>query len=1319
MNFTKSKPKHTFTNPLSPEGYPHCLGIKLLTIALIFLLAGNRSFIFANHQLLWKNVVVDNRQRAVFSIFTDSRGLMWIGTNNGLYNYDGINTFNTDNFSMFQSQIYAIVEHDGLLYIGTNNGLLTYDLTAEKPAEHKTGSPFEIRTMILVDDNLWIGSLLGIYRYNIPTQKLDCFTDGLPHQSVYALLRDSRGVIYAGTYDGLARWDTTKDRFVAVPIRDKAASASNIFVNSLAEDSSNASLWIGTEGELLHFNPVNDQVTSIPQFRGSNIKTLTTNPEGELIVGTDNGLSIFSNGSVVSYKHDSRNHFSIADNEIWSVYADKPGNIWVGSQMGLSVTASSNPVKLIRIDLITQSGDGNQIYAIHRDRFGDLWMGGTNGLLRIEGYDANRFKKVSWYRPSTNNAISHKRIRTIMEDKERNLWIATDGGINRFDRNKETFINYHISDLSGKYKANWVYGIIEEDDKIITGSYIGGLHAVEKKQFGTSSQNISTATILNSTHGLTNDFINTILSDADKNKWLLMYRDSTITRIDATSGEMQKYNILELTGEHPTHIALDNRNRLWCGFWGGSVVFDSKGNLVNRIFFPACDTNESILSMAPVGDDLWISTISNVWKVNNSTFTPELLPLPQKQYTSIYEDTLTGTVMLGAIDEFVTVKTEEIPTLNSNKSIRLLRIMDNGKQVFLDESKETPEFESPFPSTINLTVSTLDYSPETLYRFAYKISKNEDDATGDWIVMPDGVNMISLSNMAIGTHRVTVKVLGSLAQPIHFNIHITPPWYLSWWAIMLYTLMTLGLVGGVIFYFRRRHQNRIKAAARRRAIKEAEKRLTFLSNISHDLKTPLSMIIGPLSQMRELYKDSEVKKKLDIMYENALKLNTLIHKTVELNRLEERADSLLIISKIDAVEFCASIFDSYRENHPHKTFVFHSSFDHIYIDADAIKLESVINNLLSNACKYSDSQATISCSVEQKEGSLEIIVSDDGVGIPQHDQSLVFQRMFRSARTANAHEGTGIGLYLIKKYLELHNGNIELYSKENEGTTFIVTLPLTETNRQSLPIVPEKHSDTKAHLLKILIVEDNSQIAALISEILEKDYNCVIASNGRAGLAVASSFQPDLVIVDEMMPVMNGLEMCKRLKQNPRLSPIPIIMLTAKNDNQTEAESVRVGIDIFMAKPFEADLLLARVKHLIEIKHDLRKAARIEVLTTPKPVEIESQSEKQLAQITQLIEDNIADPDFNVNTLVEKSGIGTKQLYRLIKKLVGVSPVDYIRRMRIQKAAMLLEQNKFTVSEVMYMVGFSTPSYFSKCFQAHFGCKPSDYSTTEQSREKS
>lgn len=473
------------------------------------------------------------------------------------------------------------------------------------------------------------------------------------------------------------------------------------------------------------------------------------------------------------------------------------------------------------------------------------------------------------------------------------------------------------------------------------------------------------------------------------------------------------------------------------------------------------------------------------------------------------------------------------------------------------------------------------------------------------------------------------------------------------------------------------------------------------------------MILGPVSLMKEKAKDPESKRNLETVYDNAVRLNNMIHRTLELQHLEDNDENLLILSTFDVVEFCKGVFEVFKENNTQKKFIFHSECQQLLIEADAVKFESVITNLLSNACKYSDDGSTISLGISVSGNKVEIVVSDDGVGIAEIDQPLVFQRMFRAPSTSKLHEGTGLGLYLIKKYLELMKGNIALYSKKGQGTSFVVTLPISE---KTLTIPNSKNNNDGSGNAKILIVEDNLQISGFISEILSDTYTYFTAENGRSGLAIAASVIPDLIIVDEMMPIMSGLEMVKRIKQHPRLSSVPIIMLTAKSDNRTENESIKLGIDVFMTKPFEPTALLGRISHLLKGRSEIKEKVRIQTIAEAetKPIEAESVNERTLAKIAKVIEDNISDPDLNVNLLCEKSGIPNKQLYRLIKKYLGIAPLDYIRRVRLQKAAVLLSQHRFTVAEISYMVGFKTPSYFAKCFQNQYGVKPSQYQSEDE-----
>lgn len=1111
--------------------------------------------------------------------------------------------------------------------------------------------------------------------------------------------------MYVGTYDGLARLKSTGGETEAAVVKIEAAgSKGNVFVNSMVEDPSGEFIWVGTEERLLRYYPLTGRVENEKEMQGHTVKSLTLKPDGKLVAGTDKGLFLQNGDSLTVCRHDSRDMFSISDNEVWCVFADSSSHIWAGTEMGFSIAAHSNSVRTLRLGSIADSGEGNQIYAVHRDRSGCLWLGGTNGLLLLDGAGG-----VRWFRSSRAPfSLSHNRIRAIEEGRDGKVWIATDGGVNEFDRRSNRFFSYHIADSSGRHKANWVYGIIDDADGLWIGSYLGGILRVDKSRLNRSNRAVVADYAVHSGNGLGNDLVNEMRRDREGTLWTLLFRDSLVVRIDPEDGRVSGYNVLEAAGAWPSHIATDRKGRLWTAFNGGALVMDKNGGLIRKVLFPSTETDEAVLAMGNVGEDVWIATVSNVWSIDGASFEPKILPVPQKQYTAVYEDPLTGDVILGAIDEFVVVDPVALARINSSEAIRMIATEENGSHfLFVDGPAPLPAFEVAYDKSFSLTLSALDYAPDALHRYAYKLVQDESDTLRNWLTMPDGVNTLSLSNLAIGRHKLLLKVVGALTKPVAVTLRVLPPWYLSWWAFALYAVAFLSALVGLFFYLRKKNAEKLREAERRRSLATAENRLAFLSNISHDLKTPLSMIIGPVSQMREEHKGSALRHKLDVIYDNALRLNTLIHRTIEINRLEDNDDNLLIISTIDTVEFCRSVFDSYRESHPGKQFVFLASSEHVFADVDAVKFESVLNNLFSNACKYSESKATITCGVTQKESTLEIVVSDDGMGIPQADQSLVFQRMYRSPRTSALREGTGIGLYLIKKYLEMHGGDIRLYSCENEGTTFVVTLPISRA--ESKPATPATAVAADSSVSKILIVEDNASIAAFIREILAADYNCLIADNGRSGLAVAASFQPDLIILDEMMPVMDGLEMCRRLKQNPRLSHIPIIMLTAKTDNGTETESVRLGVDIFMGKPFEAPLLAERVRRLLAVKAGLREAVRIEALITPRPIEAESGAEKQLAAITKIIEDNVSDPDLNVNYLSEKSGIGTKQLYRLIKKLVGVTPVDYIRQMRMQKAAMLLEQRKFTVSEVMYMVGFSTASYFAKCFQAQYGCKPSQY----------
>lgn len=1257
---------------------------------------------------MWKNIEIDNASKTVFSLFRDSHGLMWVGTNGGLYYYDGVKARPLDGSHILPFQIYDITEEDGRLFCGSNNGLLEVDITGGKVFGNVEGSPKEIRKLLKTSDRLWIASLEGVYALNLSDGKMENKSQGLPHRSTYSMLRDRRGVVYAGTYNGLARYNEASGGFEHVPMPAGLARSSMLFVNSLQESADGSTIYVGTEGALYTYRPFSDKWKEVSSLAGNTVKSLALSNNGNLIVGTDNGIFYMEGDRPTAHvKHDSREANSLSNNEIWCLDFDG-SKVWAGHERGFSIASDSRTVQTIGLAEFTSSGEGNEIFEIYRDRSGRLWLGGTGGLIEIETGGGSR-----WYRHDDNSqSLSHNRIRGISEDGDGRIWLSTDGGIERFDPATGRFANFHITDSCGGHTSHWVYALAEDGGHLWVGSYLGGIHYVDKTKFGSEGGSIVADYSLNAdSHRfkdsevmLANELVNDVVLDATGRVWILLFRDKTLTSI-SPDGQVVYNDILEETGAYPTKIALDHAGRLWCAFEGGAMVFDNKGKGKVCRFAVSADVDNGVLAMGPVGRDMWVSTVNNMWRIDGSTLETSIVALPAKRYSSIYDDEASGKVYLGGVDE---VSVADPARLGRTSSVADISVgLDDGRAFSRKANRELLHgLTLPSGGSVRFMVSVIDYSPDLVRQYAYKLAKNAADSIGGWTYIPQGANNISLSDLSAGNYRLLVKAGGVPSHTLSIPIRVLQPWYLQWWALALYALALAAAGVMLIVYSHRRNLKAMHEQERQRALENVERKLAFLSDISHDLKTPLSMIMGPVSVLKEKTEDSRSRHMLEQVYDNAVKLNNMIHRTLELKEIEENGENLLIMSTFDLVDFCRTIFEAFKENNSSKKFVFHTEAEQIMIEADAVKMESVVTNLLSNACKYSDDGATISMGLATADGKVRMVVSDDGMGIPEKDQSLVFQRMFRSPSTASLREGTGLGLYLIKHYLELMGGTIDLFSRTGEGTSFVITLPMSE--QTSVPD-GEAADDAAAGKQKILIVEDNSQIAGFLKDLLRTNYKCMTAANGRAGLALAASFEPGLIIVDQMMPLMSGTEMVKRIKQNKRLALTPIIMLTAKDDVGTENESAKLGVDVFMSKPFDPAALLLRVRNLIETRAMLRNDARIATITEPKPIEAESQSEKQLAMIAKTIEENIAEPEMSVAFLSEKTGLGSKQLYRIIKKYMGVSPGDYIRNVRLQKAAMLLSQQRFTVAEVGYMVGFKSPSYFTKCFTEHYGTTPSQY----------
>ena len=1295
---------------------------KKLYYLLLFLILSSPMWSQNTNYQLFTNIIPSSEAATVHSFAQDTQGLVWIGTNKGLFSYDGYSsqqhfTFGDSTNTLIHT---ILVYNNRYLLLGTDNGLLIYNYRTDEYQTTTVASPLDVRTLAIHGNDLWIGTLNGLYKYSLTDKKIEKIDIhvGLPHQTIYSLIVASDNNLYVGTYDGFCKYVYDTGKFETIDVQSDSKK-NNQFINSLLEDNAH-NIWIGTEEALFKYSLKDKKTEAIPYFHDNSIKSLALDQDNNLLLATDNGLYTYNHKSknLQHYVHDSRNDKSLINNIIWRVFSDNRKNIWLGTDYGVSLAGNNQAFQTIPISQLTGIGNGNRFHSIFKDKRGNYWFGGTNGLIvsttptRIS--DASR-----WYQMGDRKyAISHNRIRHIYEDKDDNLWVATDGGINRYNYQKKEFENYTIVDSTKTLNSNWTYYMFEDDKKQLwIATCLGGIFVIDKEKLLKSSGTYIADKNYSTRNGLSGDFVNQIILDSYNNVWVLLYNNG-INKINTQTGQVEKFQIeRETKGENPNYIIMDAEGFLWTGYRGGLVRINTKDNSIRTIRFTSFDSSE-ILSLCEVGRNIWISTTEGVLVLDKENLDVQRLNIPNKSYTCSYYEKGANKIYMGGIDEFALLSPDiEKENIEASQVVfsanyvndNLLKITDGESIRYLDEVQLGYK-----QNNLTFEFSDLIYSGEETSRFVYKL----EGLDKNWNTLKQGVNRISYANLEPGTYKLVVNRLDSYGNSSDtsrtLTIDISPPWYFTIWAKCIYFTLILALIGWIINFFRVRNNLRIERIEKDKTVELTNLKIDFFTNVSHEFKTPLSLIIAPVSKLLLETRDTYKRKQLENIQKNALNLNSLIRQILEFNRIDSTTNSNVLLSKVEFIEFSKSLFSIYEEGFKDKNlnFIFSTNKEKIYVNVDILKFESILNNLLSNSCKYTEEGRRVELDLNyvEEDNLLKITLSDEGIGISSTEIPYVFERYYQTAKTSSSKEGTGIGLYLVKAYTEQHGGSIQISSEENKGTVITLSIPVSDGVDDENLMQPALQGPVASESSpRILVVDDNLEIADFISQILASKYKIEIAHNGKMALELVKIFSPNLIVSDVMMPIMDGLEMSKQIRTNLSTSTIPIILLTAKDDKSTEMESLNLHVDAFMSKPFDPQMLISRIDQLLNTKQQIETKLRIETMATPKPIEVYSPDEKFLSRIIEIIESKISDPDLSVNALSTISGISSKQIYRKMKQLTNLSPVEYIRFIRLKKAAMLLSQNKFTVAEVMYMVGFSNYSYFSKCFHAQFGTTPKQY----------
>uniref|UniRef100_UPI00319E07E9 two-component regulator propeller domain-containing protein n=3 Tax=Bacteroides TaxID=816 RepID=UPI00319E07E9 len=1069
----------------------------ILFLILVYCTSGNVYGQKVNYQQ-FDNIYLGTEASVISCFLQDSEGLIWVGSNKGLFSYDGYSTQQHFTYGeRTNTRIYCgIIADNTYLYLGTDNGILIYNYRTDQYEQPDTDFPTDVRTMVLQGDTLWIGSLNGLYTYQLKSRQLNHFDSkqsGLSHNTIYSIIQTKDNQIYIGTYNGLCRYVQASGKFenILLPVN---RGGSNLFVNSLLEDTTRQCIWIGMEGYLFQYNPTTGEMKAIEVFHNNSIKSLALDGDENLLAGTDNGLYVYQNDKepLQHIIHDSRNIQSLTNNIIWNIFSDQEHNIWLGTDYGISLSRYNSALQFVQISQITGTGDGNQFYSLFRDSKGFYWFGGTNGVIRFTRPAGNKHDAI-WYRMGDkNHPLSHNRIRHIYEDREQQLWIATDGSINRYDYNTHQFVHYNIVDSTGTYNTNWAYYLFEDTDgKLWIATCLGGIFVVDKHKLIQSAGKSYVADQNYSIHnGLSGMFINQIVPDAEGNVWVLLYNSKGIDKINTRTQQVTKLFAGELSGEKsPNYLLRDEDGMLWVGFHGGVMRINPKDSSQQSISFGNFSNNE-ILSMTSVKEHIWVSTTNGLWIINRRTMDAHQQSLTDKRFTSLLFDPEDGYIYLGGADGFGISRPEIQAMSQPEHSILLTALYINNQLMSPHTGKNIPNIR--YTDAIELKydqnnlafeLSDLPYSLEEKHEFVYRLEGMDKE----WNFLQSNTNRITYSNLGYGDYQLVISKVeksGSPSEhPYILNIKILPPWYYTLWAKIVYILLFLSLIAWVINFFRVKNRLKMERMEKEKILEQSRQKMAFFTNLSNELKTPLSRIIAPVSQLLPVAEEVHEKQTLEEVQRNAMKINSLIHQVLNFNRIEDNKDSLLILSRIELVSFSHSLFSVYEEN-KRITFHFETNKAKIYADMDAIKLGVILDNLLSNAVKFTPDGGSVRLSLFYREETelLDICVSDTGTGIPQQDIPYIFQRFFQSPHSGNK-EGTGIGLYLVKTYTELHGGHISgVTSDEGKGTSIGLNIPVIAVEKEEIPATLVKKQLESLPVLKP--IEAESQDEKFLSNII-------------------------------------------------------------------------------------------------------------------------------------------------------------------------------------------------------------------------------------------
>ena len=1272
-------------------------------------------------------------QSRVQCIYRDHQGVIWIGTKWGLNSYDQSELKSyfhdreqpnslPDNFIRFITE-----DRLGDLYVSTNKGIAIYNKAENQfqPLKYN-GKPFNAWSYLQIGDNFLFGGEETLYQYNLTDKSITTIfpdIDGDKLKCINRIFQWSPDVLITSSKkDGLWMYDLIKKKMYRCPFVKERE------INTIFVDSQNR-LWVS--------------------FYGKGIACYSKE-----------GKRLFS----LSTKNSGLNNDIIFD------FLEKDNQLWIATDGGGINILDFQTMKFSHLKHISddeQSLPNNSIYRLYKDQMDNIWIGSIHGgLFAIKKVFIKTYKDVPLNNP---NGISERTVVSIFEDKDTLLWIGTDGGgINSFDQKTNTF--HHYPTTYGE-KVTSITNFSENE--LLLSCFNKGVFTFNKRTAqmqpfpiindSISKREFSSGDLVNLYATKDNIYIlgakvyiynkhtrqTSILyaPQIDIQRQIAMqaiYSDDTHLYLMGTNNLFKlNFKTNELSslvnmkeGDDFTSACRDDKGNFWIGSNFGLLFYNKQTgktekihtNLFNSVSSLAYDKKGKVWIGA---QNMFFAYIINEKRfviLDESDGVPsnELIftPIPALRTPNLY---------MGGTMGLVRINTDIIFESNSSPILKLLEVKLNGKSTLKQVNNNCISI--PWNhSSFNIKVIADEKNSFRKHLFRYVITGK------DKMVIESYLQTLELGTLASGEYTISVSCdtsNGEWSQPIEIlTIIVSPPWWKSTWFIILCIFFAFLVAGMVFFSLIRKKENRLKREMREHEKKIYEEKIRFLINISHELRTPLTLIYASLKRiLNKEVKQDELPEYLQGAFKQANQMKDIINIVLDARKMEV-GQEVLHISSHPLHKWIQEVAETFQTASKAKEIEITYDFDDSIqsIAYDDTKCKVVLSNLIMNALKYSPNQTRIVIKTIRTNESIQIHVQDQGIGLDNVDIKKLFTRFYQGKHNEG---GSGIGLSYAKMLIDLHGGRMGAFNNKDRGATFFYEIP---ANLQEQEVSCPQHSylnellsspeeeekiESGAFSLQgysLLIVEDKQDLREFLKNALKDKFKKIYqAENGLVALEVIKQQQPDIIVSDVMMPQMNGYQLCKEIKENLNISHIPVILLTARADSESQMLGYKLGADAYLPKPFEMEMLLSVIQNQMRNREYIKSRYRgNQFILSPQEATFSNADEQFMIKLNEMIDQNLSQPDLDVKFLTAQMAMSRTSLYNKVKELTGMGANDYINRRRIDKAIILLTQSDMSITEISEQVGFTYQRYFSTLFKEMKGMTPSQFraqhgSTQQQS----